>query len=64
MDFITLMHTRELIVIYNIGNFIMGRGVEGKTFVVSQSVGDSQPSTNIKGGYLTAVTRCLSGVIS
>ena len=60
MEFITSMHTRDLRDIENVGTVIMGGCVEGNSVVASQSAGDSQPSTNIKGcrGELTAVTSC------
>ena len=34
MEFITLIHTRELIEIYNVGTIIIGRGAEGNFVVV------------------------------
>ena len=49
MEFINLMHTRELRDIDNVGTVIMVGGVEGKIVVGSQPVGYSQPYTNIKG---------------
>ena len=60
MEFIYLLHTRELRDIYNVGTVIMGGGVQGNFVVVCQSVGDIQPPTNIKGcrGELTATTIC------
>ena len=60
MELINLMHTGELIDIDNVGTVIMGEGVRGNFFLVSQYVCDIQPSTNIKGcrGELTAATIC------
>ena len=59
MEFITLMHARELIYIDNVGTVIMGGGVEEKIVVDIQSVGDIQRYTNIKEyrGKLTVATR-------
>ena len=59
MEFITLIHTRELIYIDNVGTVIMGGGVEEKLVVDIQSVGDIQRYTNIKEyrGKLTVATR-------
>ena len=60
------MHTRKLRYIDTVGTVIISGGLEDNFVVVRQSVCDSQPSTNIKGGRskLKTATICWSGVIS